>query len=134
MAGGRPSKMTPDTVKKLEEAFLLGCSDLEACFYADITKPTLYDYCEKHPGFSDRKEALKKNPVFVARKKMIDLMESKDEQISSRASIDTLNRYDGKPKERVEMTGKDGGPMQTITKEMDPVEAAKAYASIVKKE
>lgn len=44
---GRPTKMTQGTVKKLEEAFLRGLSDEEACLYADISKPTLYDYCDK---------------------------------------------------------------------------------------
>jgi hypothetical protein len=27
---GRPTKMTPETISKLEHAFSLGCSDLEA--------------------------------------------------------------------------------------------------------
>ncbi|WP_235480712.1 hypothetical protein [Streptococcus suis] len=57
--GGRPTKMTQGTVKKLEEAFLRGLSDEEACLYANISKPTLYDYCKKNPQFSDRKELLK---------------------------------------------------------------------------
>jgi hypothetical protein len=69
--GGRPTKMTPETVKKLEEAFLMGCSDLEACLFADISKQTLYTYQEKHPEFSDRKKILKENPVMEARKSVL---------------------------------------------------------------
>ena len=34
--GGRPSSVTPETLAKLEQAFSLGCSDLEACIYADV--------------------------------------------------------------------------------------------------
>ena len=75
MAGGRPTKMTDETVKKLEEAFLLGCSDLEACFYANISKQTLYSYQEKHPEFTDRKKLLKQNPVMIARKTVVDAVE-----------------------------------------------------------
>lgn len=71
MAGGRPTKMTPDTVKKLEEAFLMGCSDLEACLFADISKQTLYTYQEKNPEFVDRKQMLKENPVMIARQSVI---------------------------------------------------------------
>lgn len=74
MPAGRPTKMTEETVKKLEEAFLLGCSDLEACLYADISKQTLYNYQDKHPEFVDRKERLKENPVFVARRAVISEM------------------------------------------------------------
>lgn len=71
MAGGRPTKMTPETVKKLEEAFLMGCSDLEACLFAAISKQTLYTYQDKNPSFIDRKKILKENPVMIARQSVI---------------------------------------------------------------
>lgn len=69
---GRPTVMTPEIVNKLEEAFLLGCTDLEACLFADISKQTLYNYQEKNPEFVDRKEMLKETPVFKARKSVVD--------------------------------------------------------------
>lgn len=69
--GGRPTIMTPDTVQKLEYAFALGCSDEEACFYANIVKQTLYSYQKKHPEFVDRKEALKTRPIFLARETLV---------------------------------------------------------------
>ena len=55
----RPRKITKETVQKLEEGFLMGLSDQEACIYADIAVSTLYDYCKKHKEFSERKELLK---------------------------------------------------------------------------
>ena len=51
----RPTVMTDDIVAKLESAFLMGCTDNEACLYADIDRSTLYRYQEKNPEFSDRK-------------------------------------------------------------------------------
>jgi len=66
-AGGRPTKMTPETIQKLETAFIAGCTDLEACCYADVSKSTLYDYCQDNPQFSERKETLKNQPVMQAR-------------------------------------------------------------------
>lgn len=72
---GRPTVMTPEVVKKLEEAFLLGCTDLEACLFADISKQTLYNYQEAHPEFVDRKEKLKENPVFLARSSVVRSMQ-----------------------------------------------------------
>ncbi len=69
--GGRPTIMTPTVVKKLEDAFKLGCSDLEACFAANISKQTLYNYQEKYPEFIDRKASLKENPTFIARKSVV---------------------------------------------------------------
>ena len=64
---GRPTVMTKDTIAKLEEAFKCGASDLEACFYADISKDSLYNYQKKHPEFIERKEALKNHLKFVSK-------------------------------------------------------------------
>lgn len=59
--------MTPDTIKKLEEAFLIGCTDVEACLVAGINKATLYRYQNENPEFIERKETLKKTPTYRAR-------------------------------------------------------------------
>jgi hypothetical protein len=72
---GRPTKMTEATVNKLEEAFAWGCTDAEACLYADISKQCLYNYQDKHPEFVDRKALLKKNPVLKARKSVVGNLE-----------------------------------------------------------
>lgn len=76
MAGGRPTKMTEATIKKLEEAFAIGASDGEACFYADISKVTLYSYQKENPEFLNRKEALKERPVLLARQTVLKAIES----------------------------------------------------------
>lgn len=64
----RPTVMTEEVIAKLEEAFAWGCTDIEACLWADIGEKTLYNYQEKHPEFLQRKEALKQTPVMKARK------------------------------------------------------------------
>lgn len=64
---GRPTVMSEAVVKKLEDWFIMWLSDSEACLYADISKQTLYDYCKKHPGFTDRKELLKDQPKLLAK-------------------------------------------------------------------
>lgn len=68
----RPTKMTNCVIGKLEEAFALGCTDAEACFYADIHPDTLYDYCKKNPQFSERKSLLKLKPVLKAKKTILE--------------------------------------------------------------
>lgn len=73
---GRPTVMTQEVVNKLEYAFSIGCSDLEACFYADISKQTLYNYQAKNPEFIDRKERLKENPTFLARATLVNGVKS----------------------------------------------------------
>jgi hypothetical protein len=76
MPAGRPPKLTKEVILKLEEAFLLGCSDLEACLVADISKTALYNYQAKHPEFVDRKEMLKKTPIYKARKCVVEECEN----------------------------------------------------------
>lgn len=79
VGAGRPTIMTPDVVNKLEQAFSMGCTDLEACLYADISKQTLYNYQEKHPEFVDRKEMLKQKLVLKARSVVAEALNNKDE-------------------------------------------------------
>ena len=67
----RPTVMTPEVIAKLEEAFSWGCTDIEACLWADIAEKTLYLYQEKHPEFIQRKNALKETPVLLARKSVV---------------------------------------------------------------
>lgn len=69
---GRPTVMTDVVIGKLEEAYALGCTDGEACFYAGIAASTLYDYQIINPEFVERKESLKQRPIFVARKSVVD--------------------------------------------------------------
>lgn len=64
----RPTVMTPEIIEKLEEAFAWGCTDNEACLWADIAPATLYKYQEKNPEFAERKEQLKQTPIMKARK------------------------------------------------------------------
>lgn len=64
---GRPTVMTPDVVRKLEQAFSIGCSDREACLFADISTAALYDFCNLNEDFSERKEMLKETPTLYAR-------------------------------------------------------------------
>jgi hypothetical protein len=64
---GRPTVMTSETLQKLEHAFAIGCTDLEACVYADICSSTLYNYQREYPEFLERKDLLKQTPVLKAR-------------------------------------------------------------------
>ena len=69
---GRPTVITQDVILKLEEAFSFGCTDLEACFYAGISKTPFYNWLAENPDFKERKEALKQWPVMVARKSVME--------------------------------------------------------------
>ena len=64
---GRPTVMTPETIRKLEEGFTKGLSDLESCLYAGISAPPFYEYLQKHPEFAERRDLLKNNVRMQAK-------------------------------------------------------------------
>lgn len=64
---GRHTVMTSEVLTKLEQAFSIGCSDDEACIYADISRMTLQRYQKLNPEFCARKELLKQKLVLKAR-------------------------------------------------------------------
>jgi hypothetical protein len=102
----RPTKMTKSVIGKLEEAFIYGCTDSEACAYADIHPSTLYDYCNLNPEFSERKETLKNMPTFKAKKLISNALDDDDLQTAHRV----VDRKEG-TRVKQELTGKDGGPI-----------------------
>ena len=83
----RPTVMTPEVIAKLEEAFAWGCSDIEACLWADIAPATLYQYQEKNPAFTERKAALKEKPVLLARKAVVKAIQQGD-KVTALAYLD----------------------------------------------
>lgn len=100
---GRPTVMTENVVNKLEEVFAIGGTDAEACFYANISKQTLYDYQEKHPEFIDRKEALKEKPFLKARQTIVKSLDN------PQYAFEYMKRKKKNEfSERQEMTGAEG--------------------------
>lgn len=75
---GRPTVMTAETLNKLEQAFSIGCTDEEACVFADISRQTMYAYISENPEFSDKKEALKKKPILKAKNTVVKNLDNPD--------------------------------------------------------
>lgn len=67
----KPKLDNPETIRKLEEAFLLDCTVWEACFNADISTPCYYELLKYRPELVSRFEACRNNPIFVARQTVI---------------------------------------------------------------
>ena len=80
--GGRPTVMTDEVVSKLEYGFMKGLNITECCHYADISRPTFYEYLEKHPEFSNRMEELKSNPSTRAKLNIVEAIESGDTDLA----------------------------------------------------
>ena len=65
--GGRPTKLDDLIVKKLEEAFAIDSTVLEACAYAGITPPTFYTWQKDNVELFNRFEMLRQNPMLKVR-------------------------------------------------------------------
>lgn len=105
--GGRPSAITDSVLSKLEEAYLMGCSDREACLLSQISPSALYRYQEAHPEFRERKKTLQKALTIKARKIIQRDLEEGDsitakwylerkekQEFSAKADIDINNKFD----------------------------------------
>lgn len=103
---GRPTVITQEVLRKLEEAFSLGCTDLEACLYANISKSTLYDYQKANPDFLERKEKLKEAPILLARKTVIDSLKN---PLTAQWYLERKKKDEFAT--RVENTGRNGEPL-----------------------
>lgn len=65
--GQKKQKLTPETVNKLEQAFAIDATVGEACFYADISRETFYNWIKENKELSDRFDRLREKPILTAR-------------------------------------------------------------------
>lgn len=68
---GKFTKLTEETIKKLEEAFAMDCSITEACLYANIRTQTYYNWIEKNANLKERFDELRESPFLKARQTII---------------------------------------------------------------
>lgn len=105
-SAGRPTVITPEVLRKLEEVFAIGGTDSEACFYADISPTALYEYQEKTPGFAERKAALKERPILKARQTIVKGL---DDDRNAQWYLERKRKDEFAV--RTELTGKDGADL-----------------------
>lgn len=101
---GRPTKLTDEVVKKLEETASIGASIEEACYYAGISRETYYKWLRKNPALSDRLSELRQRLPLKARQNIVGRIEAGDIELSQwllvRAKPEEFN-----PKMKVEHSG-----------------------------
>lgn len=105
--GGRPTKLTQDTIGKLEAAFAVDATVEEACFYAGINPDTYYSWVKKNTRLSERFKALRNKPILLARQTIVSKIPE-----SYQNAMDYLKR-----KRRAEF-----GDSQDITSGQKPIQ------------
>lgn len=105
-----PTSLDEITVKKLEEAFAMDCSVSQACLLANISRGTYYNWVESFPAMKERFEQLRETLILKARttiRNNIDIPEHAKWYLERKAKKEFAQRS--------EVTGSEGGPVQTIT-------------------
>jgi len=98
---------------KLEQAFAIGCTDEEACSYAEISPDQLYYYENNiDKEFRVRKQELKQKPILKAKQTIVKNLDNPEHAkwYLERKKKDEFSQ-------RNEMTGKDG---ERLTLVFDP--------------
>lgn len=80
--GGRPSKLTARTIKKLEESFQIGATIAEACSVAKITPQTYNNWCNSDESFLLRMQQAQSYADLFAKKNIVV-------DITQKSSIDS---------------------------------------------
>lgn len=103
---GRDEK---EVLHKLKEAFLMDCTDEEACCYADIAMATFYAYQAEHPKYSEEKAKWKQTPFLYARQAILKGFQSDN----GRLALDYMkSKKRDEFADRKELTGKDNEPLK----------------------
>lgn len=106
--------MTDEVIRKLEEGFIKGFSDRQACLFADIAPSTLYKFCQEHPEFSERKELLKEQLKLRAKMNIAAALNEGNLSLSQWYAERTMK---DEFSSRSEVTGADGQPLIPERKE-----------------
>lgn len=100
---GRPTVITEDVLRKIEEVAALDGSVKEMAFYAGIHFDTLYAYLAQNKEFSERIDALRERPVLKARQTVVKSLDN-----PSDAHWYLERKRKNEFAQRVEQTGADG--------------------------
>lgn len=115
MPAGRPNTYRPAFCDEVINLMASGLSLTAAMAELGYHRQTAYDWAESHPEFSDA-IALghAKRSLFLERQGIA--ADSGPKVTFVLAALKNCNRDDFRDKQEIEHTGKDGGPIETVTR------------------
>jgi len=143
MTRGRPSSYTEETAREICARIESGMSLNQITKMDDMPEsPTVYSWFAKFPDFLRNYETAMANRAHAIFEEMLDIADNPTGDTKrDRLRIDTrkwaLSRMNPKKygdKSAIELTGPGGGPLQSITSEMDPQEAARLWQASISDE
>lgn len=125
MPAGRPTDFRPEMGEEILKLMSDGFSLAASAAYIGIHRQRVYDWLEKHPEFADTISLAKgKRQYFLERR----LLTSDQSPVvtSTIFALKNAAGEDWRDKQEHELTGKDGGPIETVA--LSPLEAARRIA------
>lgn len=120
---GRPTALDNDTLARLERAFSVGATDTEACSYAQISRPTLYNYIKQNPSYAEKIEDYRTRLPFKAKLELASAVTAGD--------LNTIKWYLDKIEKRNEQAQQNEEYAITLAKlaqvELDRLYQVRAY-------
>lgn len=113
---GRPRAITTEIIKKLEEAFKLGCTNREACYYADVAESTFYDFIKEYPEYSEKFSILKEYEKIKARMVIHKALEKGDRD-TAKWYLERKAKAEFSTKVEMEHSGEVNNPFKDLTTE-----------------
>lgn len=104
---GRPTVMTEEVIRKIEEVAALDGSIEEMAYYAGIHRDTIYAKMKEDKEFSDRINDLRERPILKARQTIVKNLEHPE---SAKWYLERKKKLEFA--QRSELTGKDGGAIE----------------------
>ena len=103
----RPTRLTDEVLKKLEDAFKVGASISQACIYAGISQQDYFNWIKKYERFFERMEGFKNFPYVFSKEAIFKAINSKDPNVSAKYALEFLKRRDPDRKDKQETTNLD---------------------------
>ena len=72
---GRPTKLTDEVRRKIEEVAALDGSVEEMAYYSGVHRTTLYNWLQEDKDFFDRIQELRERPILKARQTVVKHLE-----------------------------------------------------------
>lgn len=100
----RPTRLTDEVLKKLEDSFKVGSSISQACIYAGISQQDYFNWIKKYDRFFERMEGFRNFPFVFSKEAVFKAINSKDPNISAKYALEFLKRRDPDWKDKQENT------------------------------
>ena len=133
MSGGQPTKYQPEYCQMLIDHMTQGLSFQSFAGVVGVDRDTIYNWIHLFPEFSDARNKANEAGRLSLEKLGIALAAGKVDGNVAAWIFTMKNRMGWRDRQEIEHTGKDGGPIQTISHEISSEELERRTLAISKR-